>query len=91
MNNSAIGKSWDEVRAELFTPQELKEMESRVKLMHAIADARKKKGLSQRELEKISGVSQPVIARMEKGDVNAKIDTILKILIALGGELSVTF
>lgn len=90
MNNSAIGKSWDEVRAELFTPQELKEMESRVKLMHAIANARKKKGLSQRELEKISGVSQPVIARMEKGD-NAKIDTIMKILIALGGELSVTF
>jgi len=90
MNNSAIGKSWDEVRAELFTPQELKEMESRVKLMHAIADARKNKGLSQRELEKISGVSQPVIARMEKGD-NAKIDTIMKILIALGGELSVTF
>ena len=90
MNNSAIGKSWDEVRAELFTPQELKEMESRVKLMHAIADARKKKGLSQRELEKISGVSQPVIARMEKGD-NAKIDTIMKILITLGGELSVTF
>lgn len=90
MNNSAIGKSWDEVRAELFTPQELKEMESRVKLMHAIADARKNKGLSQRELEKISGVSQTVIARMEKGD-NAKIDTIMKILIALGGELSVTF
>jgi len=90
MNNSAIGKSWDEVRAELFTPQELKEMESRVKLMHAIADARKNKGLSQRELEKISGVSQPVIARMEKGD-NAKIDTIMKILIALGGELSVIF
>lgn len=59
--------------------------------MHAIADARKKKGLSQRELEKISGVSQPVIARMEKGDINAKIDTIMKIIIALGGELSVTF
>ena len=43
MNNSAIGKSWDEVRAELFTPQELKEMESRVKFMHDLAVARKKK------------------------------------------------
>lgn len=51
----------------------------------------RKKGLSQRELEKISGVSQPVIARMEKGDVNAKIDTIMKILIALGGELTISF
>lgn len=53
MNNSAIGKSWDEVRAELFTPQELKEMESRVKFMHDLAVARKKKGLSQRDLEKL--------------------------------------
>ena len=43
MNNSAIGKSWDEVRAELFTSQELEEMESRVKFMHAIANAHKKK------------------------------------------------
>ena len=91
MNNSAIGKSWDEVRAELFTPQELKEMESRVKFMHDLAAARKKKGLSQRDLEKLCGVSQPVIARMEKGDVNAKIDTIMKILIALGGELTISF
>ena len=90
MNNSAIGKSWDEVRAELFTPQELKEMESRVKFMHDLAVARKKKGLSQRDLEKLSGVSQPV-TRMEKGDVNAKIDTIMKILIALGGELTISF
>ena len=75
MNNSAIGKSWDEVRAELFTPPV----------------ARKKKGLSQRDLEKLCGVSQPVIARMEKGDVNGKIDTIMKILIALGGELTISF
>ena len=51
MNNSAIGKSWDEVRAELFPPQELKEMESRVKFMHDLAVARKKKGLSQRREE----------------------------------------
>ena len=73
MNNSAIGKSWDEVRAELFTPQELKEMESRVKFMHDLAVARKKKGLSQRDLEKLSGVSQPVIARMEKATLMPKL------------------
>lgn len=52
MNNSAIGKSWDEVRAELFTPQELKEMESRVKsCMQQPVARKKKKGLSQRKLE----------------------------------------
>lgn len=42
MNNSAIGKSWDEVRSELFSPQELKEMETKVKLMHKLTIFRKK-------------------------------------------------
>lgn len=42
MNNSAIGKSWEEVRAELFSPQELKEMENKVKLMHRLTVFRKK-------------------------------------------------
>lgn len=53
MNNSAIGKSWMEVRTELFTPEEIRAMELRVKTMHALTAARKKKKLSQRSSEKI--------------------------------------
>jgi hypothetical protein len=52
MNNSAIGKSWMEVRTELFTPEEIRAMELRVKKMHALTAARKKKRLTQRESEK---------------------------------------
>ena len=52
MNNSAIGKSWMEVRTEPFTPEEIRAMELRVKTMHALTAARKKKRLTQRESEK---------------------------------------
>ena len=52
MNNSAIGKSWMEVRTELFTPEEIRAMELRVKTMHNLLAARRKKRLTQRESEK---------------------------------------
>lgn len=65
--NSAIGRSWDEVRAELFTPEEIAESNLRVALIGELIKARQEKGLSQKKLEELSGVKQPVIARMEKG------------------------
>ena len=37
----------------------------------------------------MSGVKQPVIARMEKGSTSPQIDTVLKVLAALGKTLAV--
>ena len=60
-------KTWNEVRAELFSPEEIAESDLRVALMGELVKARKEQGISQRELEKLSGVKQPVIARIETG------------------------
>ena len=35
----------------------------------------------------MSGVKQPVIARLEKGQTNPQLDTILKLLVPLGKKL----
>ena len=51
--------------------------------------ARQEQGLTQRDLEKLSGVAQPVIARMEKGTTSPSIDTVLKFLVPLGMTLKV--
>ncbi len=88
-NNSAIGSSWDEVRAELFTPEEIAESDLRVALIGELIKARQEKGISQKKLEELSGVKQPVIARMEKGITNPQVDTILKVLLPLGKTLAV--
>ncbi len=88
-NNSAIGSSWDEVRAELFTPEEIAESDLRVALIGELIKARQEKGISQKKLEELSGVKQPVIARMEKGITNTQVDTILKVLLPLGKTLAV--
>jgi ribosome-binding protein aMBF1 (putative translation factor) len=87
--NSAIGSSWDEVRAELFTPGEIAESDLRVALIGELIKARQEKGISQKKLEELSGVKQPIIARMEKGSTSPQIDTILKVLAPLGKTLAI--
>ena len=87
--NPAIGRSWDEVRKEIFTPEEIAQSDLRVALIGELIKARQEKGLSQKKLEELSGVKQPVIARMEKGITSPQIDTVLKILAPLGKTLAV--
>ncbi|MCM1268823.1 MAG: helix-turn-helix domain-containing protein [Bacteroidales bacterium] len=89
MNNSAIGSNWDDVRKELFTPEEIVESDLRVAIIGELIKARQEKGISQKKLEELSGVKQPIIARMEKGSTNPQLTTILKVLAPLGKTLAV--
>lgn len=73
----------------LLTPEEIAESNLRVALIGELVRARQEKGISQKELERLSGVKQPVIARMEKGTTSPQLDTVLKILAPLGKTLAV--
>lgn len=88
-NNSSIGHKWSDVREEIFTPEEISESNLRVALIGEIVKARQEKGLSQKKLEELSGVKQPIIARMESGITNPNISTILKVLAPLGKTLDI--
>lgn len=89
MSNPAIGRSWEDVRTELYTPEEIAESNLRVALIGELIKARQEQGISQKRLEELSGVKQPVIARMEAGITSPQIDTILKVLAPLGKTLAV--
>lgn len=89
MKNSAIGHNWEDVRKELFTPKENAASDLRVALIGELIQARQQKGISQKELEKLSGVKQPIIARMEKGSTSPNLSTVLKVLAPLGKTLYV--
>ena len=84
---SSVGRTWADVRKELLTPEEIAESDLRVALIGELIKARKERGLSQRELEALSGVKQPVIARMENGSTVPNLNTILKVLAPLGKTL----
>ena len=86
MKNSAVGYEWQDLRKNIFTPEEISASDLRVALIGELIKARQDKGITQKQL---SGVKQPVIARMENGTSIPKISTILKILAPLGKTLAI--
>lgn len=86
-STNSIGRTWADVRKELFTKEEIAESDLRVALIGELIKARKEQGISQRELEELSGVRQPVIARMENGNTTPNLSTVLKVLAPLGKTL----
>ena len=48
MKNSAIGNNWKDVRAELFTKEEILESDLRVAIMTELIEARHEKALAKR-------------------------------------------
>ena len=62
-----------------------------LQIAHLISDLRARAGISQMELAKKAGVSQPMVARLEKGDSSRTptFDTIFKVLKALGYKMSI--
>ena len=86
MNGNTFA-TWENVRKEMFTPEEIAESNLRVALIGELVKARKERGLSQKQLEELTGVKQPVIARMENGSTTPNLSTILKVLAPLGKTL----
>ncbi len=84
---SSVGPSWDDVEKALFTPEEIAESDLRVALIGELVKARQERGITQKKLEELSGVKQPVIARMENGSTTPNLSTVLKVLAPLGKTL----
>lgn len=72
-----------------LTPAEIAEIKLKTQIVGEILKARNGAGISQKELEEISGVKQPLIARIERGKVDPQITTIMRILEPLGMTLAV--
>ena len=89
MMNSAIAGTWEEWEKSHFTPEEIAESNLRVALIGELIKARNERGVTQKQLEEMSGVSQPVIARLERGTTSPKISTVMKLLAPLGKKLAI--
>ena len=55
----------------------------------SVVYARRKAGLSQRALAERAGITQATIARIEKGEIDPRSDTVVRLLRACGFELEV--
>ena len=72
-----------------MTEEEIAASNLRVALIGELIKVRQEKNISQKKLEELSGVKQPVIARMERGITSPQIDTLIKLLVPLGKTLAI--
>lgn len=85
-----IGTKWDDTfEKNIFAEEEIQASNLRVAFMTELIKARSEKGITQKQLETLTGIKQPVIARMETGKTSPTLDTILKLLAPLGKTLSI--
>ena len=85
----ALGDDALEFMDSLMSPDEILESDLRVHLIDELVRARNEQGISQKKLEELSGVKQPIIARMETGKTSPQVSTLIKILKPLGKTLAV--
>ncbi|MDR0330878.1 MAG: helix-turn-helix domain-containing protein [Chitinispirillales bacterium] len=86
---SPVGRNWDDAIRGVFTHEEIAASKLRVAMMIQFAKARNEQGITQKKLEAMSGVKQPIIARMESGSTSPRLDTVLKVLAPLGKTLGI--
>lgn len=84
MSNDAL-----EFIDQFLTEDEKAESDFRVALVGEFIKARNEQGISQKKLEELTGIKQPVISRIERGTTTPQIDTLLKLLAPLGKTLSI--
>lgn len=71
--------------------KEYEALEPEFTIKQAMIDARKAKGLTQKELSKRSGIAQGDISKLENGNANPSIRTLQRLAAAMGKTLRIDF
>ena len=89
VNPQHVGTSLNEFLNKSLSEEEIKVLEAKAKLLGEIIDARQELKLTQKNLESLSGVKQPMIAKIENGNVNPSLDSLLRLLVSMGKTIKV--
>lgn len=83
--------TWKNVKNSItsISEDEKREIEVMAEIMGMIVEKRESLKLSQKDLEKLTGIKQGSICRIETMKVRPQLDTLLKIMIPLGLTLGV--
>ena len=66
-------------------------LEPQFTVIQAIIDARRKEGITQKELSERTGIAQGDISKLENGSANPSVKTLERIAAALGKKLKIEF
>jgi transcriptional regulator with XRE-family HTH domain len=90
-----MGENFRKTLAEQMKNQEFKKewemTEPQYQIIKAMIQGRKEKNLTQKQLSKITGISQGDISKIESGNANPSIKTLQRVATALGMQLNLSF
>jgi transcriptional regulator with XRE-family HTH domain len=90
-----MAETWDQMVARRSAEPGAAEAYEAARLAYELGEkvraAREKRGWSQEQLAAAARMRQPAVARFEAGGTVPKLDTVQRLLTALGGRLAVTF
>ncbi len=66
-------------------------LEPEFALSRAILDARREKGITQKELSERTGIAQGDISKLENGSANPSVKTLKRVAAALGKKVKIEF
>ncbi len=66
-------------------------LEPEFALIRAILDARREKGITQKELSERTGIAQSDISKLENGSANPSVKTLKRVAAALGKKVKIEF
>lgn len=85
----AKGMTLEEFQKKHYTDEEIQESKFRAKYICMLADLRNEKKITQKQLEELSGIKQPMITRIENGECIPRVDTLLRLLAPMGLTLNI--
>ncbi|MBA3745399.1 helix-turn-helix transcriptional regulator [Sporichthya sp.] len=90
-----MAETWDQMvarrNAEPGAPEAYEAAKLAYELGAQVRKQREKRGWSQQDLATAARMRQPQVARFEAGGTIPKVDTLQRLLTALGGRITVTF
>ena len=87
--NRFKSNKWSKIRKEIFTEQELAELDLKIELLKEIIEVRHEKNMTQKDIESLTGIKQPMLTRIERGTSDPQISTLLKLLVPMGKKLAI--
>ena len=92
-NKKMSNKFEDFLNEQLKDPKVKKEydaLEAKYALIESIILARKEKNLTQKELSQLTGITQADLSKIENGNANPSLNTLLKLAKGLGKKLQIS-
>lgn len=89
MKSNNNGIDWEDVKKELYSKEKIKEYNVEASFLSNLIELRNDNKITQKQLEELSGIKQPMIARIENGDSIPRVDTLLRLLEPMGLTLKI--